>query len=194
MKFILASGSPRRREILKNAGYDFEVMTADADETLPQDIAPEDAVLYLAQLKGDAAAEKTGLTVVSADTVVALSGKILGKPKDEADAANMLAALSGKTHSVFTGVCIQNAEKKVKFCEQTLVEFYSLSEKEISDYVLTKEPMDKAGAYGIQGLGALLVKRINGDYLNVVGLPLARLSRELAKFGIKRRINKNEII
>ncbi len=184
MKFVLASGSPRRRDILKGAGYDFEILTADLDETLPQGIRPEEAVLCLAQLKGDAVSKKTDLTVVSADTVVALDGRILGKPGNMSDAFDMLSALSGKTHSVFTGVCIQNADKKVKFYEQTLVEFYSLSEKEIYDYILTKEPMDKAGAYGIQGLGALLVKRINGDYLNVVGLPLARLSRELKKFGI----------
>ena len=184
MKFILASGSPRRREILKNAGYEFEILTADVDETLPESITPEAAVLYLAQLKGDAVAEKVGKVVVSADTVVAFDGTILGKPKDEKDAERMLKLLSGKTHSVFTGVCIQNAEKKVTFYEQTLVEFYELSEKEIADYVLTKEPMDKAGAYGIQGKGAVLVKRIDGDYLNVVGLPLARLSRELKKFGL----------
>lgn len=184
MKFILASGSPRRKEILKNAGYEFEIMTADADETLPENITPEEAVLYLAQLKGDAVAKKADFVVVSADTVVAFDGAILGKPKDEKDAERMLKLLSGKTHSVFTGVCIQNKDKKVTFYVQTLVEFYELSEKEISDYVLTKEPMDKAGAYGIQGKGAVLVKKIDGDYLNVVGLPLARLSRELKNFGL----------
>ncbi len=182
MKLILASASPRRREILKNAGYEFEVITADADETLPPDISPEQAVKYLAELKNSAVAQNNDGIIISADTVVAVEGKILGKPEDEKDAENMLEMLSGRTHSVFTGVCVNLGNKKTVFCEKTDVTFFSLSKKEILDYIKTGEPMDKAGAYGIQGRGALLVEKINGDYFNVVGLPIARLSRVLKDF------------
>ncbi len=182
MKLILASASPRRREILKNAGYKFEVITADADETLPPDISPEQAVKYLAELKNSAVAQNNDGIIVSADTVVAVDGKILGKPADEQDAENMLKMLSGRTHSVFTGVSVSLGNKKTVFCEKTDVTFFDLSEKEILDYIKTGEPMDKAGAYGIQGRGALLVEKINGDYFNVVGLPIARLSRVLKDF------------
>ncbi len=183
MGLILASGSPRRKEILENAGYKFEIITADADETLPEKISPEEAVKFLAELKGDAVKKDNGGVVISADTVVAFGEKILGKPKSEEDAKRMLKMLSGKIHSVYTGVCVQDEEKKITFAEKTDVKFYGLSEKEIDDYVLTGEPMDKAGAYGIQGKGAVLVEKIDGDYLNVVGLPLARLSRILKQFG-----------
>lgn len=183
MGLILASGSPRRKEILENAGYKFEIITADADETLPEKISPEEAVKFLAELKGDAVKKDNGGVVISADTVVAFGEKILGKPKSEEDAKRMLKMLSGNIHSVYTGVCVQDEEKKITFAEKTDVKFYELSEKEIDDYVLTGEPMDKAGAYGIQGKGAVLVEKIDGDYLNVVGLPLARLSRILKQFG-----------
>lgn len=184
MKLILASGSPRRKEILLNAGYEFEIITADADETLPAKITPDEAVKYLAKLKGDAVAKNNSGVVISADTVVAFGEKILGKPKDREDAIKMLKMLSGNIHSVYTGVCVQDGEKSVTFCVKTDVKFYELSDKEILDYVNTKEPMDKAGAYGIQGKGAVLVEKIDGDYLNVVGLPLARLSRVLKEFNI----------
>lgn len=184
MKIILASGSPRRSEILKNAGIFFEVSVADADETLPKNIMPDKAVKYLAELKGDAVSTKIDGVIISADTVVTLDNTILGKPSDEQDAERMLKMLSGKTHYVYTGVCIQDSKRKTVFCEKTAVTFYELDEAEIKEYVATGEPMDKAGAYGIQGLGALLVKKIDGDYLNVVGLPMARLKRELKFFGI----------
>ena len=183
MGLILASGSPRRKEILENAGYKFEIITADADETLPEKISPEEAVKFLAELKGDAVKKDNGGVVISADTVVAFGEKILGKPKSEEDAKGMLKMLSGNIHSVYTGVCVQDEEKKIIFAEKTDVKFYELSEKEIDNYVLTGEPMDKAGSYGIQGKGAVLVEKIDGDYLNVVGLPLARLSRVLKQFG-----------
>ncbi len=182
MKLILASASPRRREILKNAGYEFEAIAADADETLPPDVSPEQAVKYLAELKNGAAAQNNVGIIISADTVVAVGGRLLGKPADEKDAENMLKTLSGRTHSVFTGVCVSLGNKKTVFCEKTEVTFFNLSEKEILDYIKTGEPMDKAGAYGIQGKGALFVKKINGDYFNVVGLPIARLSRVLRDF------------
>lgn len=182
MKIVLASGSPRRSEILKNAGYEFTVRVADADETLPEGITPENAVMYLAELKGVAVDRKSDEVVISADTVVACDGKILGKPADIEEAKSMLKLLSGRTHSVFTGVCIKSEDKKTVFYEKTDVTFYELSDSEINEYVVTKEPMDKAGAYGIQGKGAVLVEKINGDYLNVVGLPMARLHREFKKY------------
>lgn len=183
MDLILASGSPRRKEILENAGFSFKIITADVEETLPENITPEAAVEYLAELKGGAVAENNSGVVVSADTVVAFDGIILGKPENEADAERMLKMLSGNTHSVYTGVCVQSESRKVTFFEKTDVTFYELSDEEIKSYIATKEPMDKAGAYGIQGKGAVLVEKINGDYLNVVGLPLARLSRVLKQFG-----------
>lgn len=182
MKIVLASGSPRRKEIMKNAGYDFEVKTSSADEALPDNITPDEAVKYLAEIKGDAVEVDENTLVVSADTVVALDGKILGKPKDEKDAFSMLSLLSGRTHNVFTGVCVRLGDKKTVFCEKTEVKFYTLSEEEIKAYIATGEPSDKAGAYGIQGKGALLVEKINGDYLNVVGLPMARLERVLREY------------
>lgn len=182
MKIVLASGSPRRKEIMKNAGYDFEVKTSSADEALPDNITPDEAVKYLAEIKGDAVEVDENTLVVSADTVVALDGKILGKPKDENDAFSMLSLLSGRMHNVFTGVCVRLGDKKTVFCEKTEVKFYTLSEEEIKAYIVTGEPSDKAGAYGIQGKGALLVEKINGDYLNVVGLPMARLERVLREY------------
>lgn len=186
-KIILASASPRRREIMENAGYDFTVRVADADETLPDNISPEKAVIYLARLKGNAVSAENGETVISADTVVVLDGRILGKPKDKTDAVKMLTELSGKTHRVYTGVCVRQGAKEKVFSVCTEVIFYPLKAEEITEYVDTGEPMDKAGAYGIQGKGALLVKEIHGDYNNVVGLPIAELSRVLEEFGIKRK-------
>lgn len=182
MKIILASGSPRRKEIMKNAGYDFEVKTSSADETLPDKIEADEAVKYLAEIKGNAVNADENTLVVSADTVVALDGKILGKPKDKADAFSMLSSLSGRTHTVLTGVCVRLGEKKTVFCESTRVKFYPLSDGEIEAYIATGEPFDKAGAYGIQGKGALLVEKIDGDYLNVVGLPMARLDRVMREY------------
>lgn len=182
MKLILASASPRRREILKNAGFDFEIKTSEADETLPDGISPEEAVLYLAKIKNEVIEADKNTTVISADTIVVCDGKILGKPKDETDAFNMLKTLSGREHFVYTGVCLRKGEKKTVFFEKTAVYFYELSDSEITDYIATGEPTDKAGAYGIQGKGAVLVRKIDGDYFNVVGLPIARLVRELHRF------------
>lgn len=183
----LASASPRRRELFALAGYSFAVMPADADETVPAGVVPRDAAALLAGRKADAAARlpeflarrAPGDVILAADTVVDLGGQILGKPKDENDARRMLAALSGKRHAVHTGFCVLAGEKRVCGVESTQVEFYPLSAAEIDRYVRTGEPMDKAGAYGIQGKGALLVRRIAGDYCTVVGLPLARVDRVL---------------
>lgn len=183
MKIILASASPRRRELLSLAAIEYEVVVSDCEEFLPEDITPADAVLSLAQQKADDVLKKcSGCMVIAADTVVALGNSILGKPKDEQDAFEMLSALSGKTHTVYTGVCIKTAEKTDVFYVATEVEFYDLSEKEIKDYIATKEPMDKAGSYGIQGKGSVLVKGIRGDYFNVVGLPLAETVRHINNF------------
>ncbi len=176
---ILASQSPRRRELLSLITSDFRIIPAKGEEVLPEKISPENAVLALSEQKAkEIYAGYKGEIIIAADTIVAIDGKILGKPKDEADAFEMLKTLSGRVHEVFTGVCVifPNGEKE-HFFDETKVEFYPLSDKEISDYIKTGEPMDKAGAYGIQEQGALLVKRIDGDYYNVMGLPVAKLFR-----------------
>lgn len=185
MQLILASGSPRRAEILTQGGFTFEKRVSEADETLPQGITPAAAVEYLAKQKGRAVPRNAGEIVLSADTVVALDGRILGKPADRAAAVQMLRMLSGRTHSVFTGVCLADGEREILFHEKTDVTFFSLTDAEIQNYIDSGEPMDKAGAYGIQGRGALFVEKIHGDYLNVVGLPLAKTAKQLKEvFGI----------
>lgn len=180
MKIILASNSPRRKELLEQAGIDFEVKSADVEEITTK-TKPDEVVIELSQLKAQAVAkENNGRVVLAADTVVACDGKILGKPADEDDAFNMLKALSGKAHQVYTGVTIIAEDgKSQSFAECTEVIMYENSDELIRKYVATKEPMDKAGAYGIQGKGAVLVKEIKGDYNNVVGLPLAKVYRVL---------------
>lgn len=185
MKIILASNSPRRKELLTLAEIDYTVIPSECDEYLPEKINPADAVEILAEKKAtDVFSRNPDAIVIAADTVVALGDTILGKPADDNDAFSMLSALSGKTHTVYTGVCIMSETKKEVFHCATDVEFYSLTKKDILDYVATKEPCDKAGAYGIQGKGSLLVKGIKGDYFNVVGLPLAETVRCLNKFNI----------
>ena len=181
MKLILASGSPRRSEILKNAGYEFVVKPTSADESLPGGILPEDAVKLLSERKADAAKIECSDVVLSADTVVALGDRILGKPSDKAEAFSMLRSLSGKTHSVYTGVTIKSAEKKRVFAVKTDVLFYPLTDDEINAYIATGEPFDKAGAYGIQGRAAVFVEKIDGDYYSVVGLPLSRCSLSFSR-------------
>ena len=160
---------------------DFRIIPAKSEEVLPEKISPEDAVVLLSEQKAEEIyRENRGEIIVAADTVVAIDGRILGKPADEKDAFAMLKTLSGRAHEVFTGVCVIFANgRKERFFEETKVEFYELSDGEIAEYIKSGEPMDKAGAYGIQGKGALLVKRIDGDYFNVVGLPVARLLRVL---------------
>lgn len=180
MKIILASASPRRRELLTLAGIEYEVIPSECEEILPDEITPDSAVMELARQKAeDVFNRHSDCMIIAADTVVALGNTILGKPKDEEDAFNMLSSLSGKIHTVYTGVCIRTQQKTELFYSATDVEFYPLTEKEIKDYIATGEPMDKAGAYGIQGKGSLLVKGIHGDYFNVVGLPLAETVRKL---------------
>lgn len=182
MKIILASASPRRKELLTLAGIEYDVIVSQCEETLPDGITPDKAVEELARQKAeDVFSRNSDAMIIAADTVVALGNTILGKPKDEEDAFNMLSSLSGRRHTVFTGVCIRTKDKTDIFHVATEVEFYDLTEKEIRDYIATKEPMDKAGAYGIQGKGFVLVKGIHGDYFNVVGLPLAETVRHLNK-------------
>lgn len=187
---ILASQSPRRRELLSEAGFDLEIRPADIDEARLDGESPVELVARLASQKAEAArsaldhAPADGL-LVAADTIVWMGSEALGKPADELDAARMLRELSGRTHHVSTGVCAMrlasdaSALSAVTFVETTAVTFWELTEAEILAYVATGEPMDKAGAYGIQGAGRVLVSGIEGDYANVVGLPVSRLLREL---------------
>ena len=181
---ILASKSPRRQELMNHISSDFEVIVSEVEEILPADIVPEEAPVYLSELKAKAvAADYPDRVVIGADTVVILDDAVLGKPRDEQDAVRMLRALSGKVHTVVTGCCIIKDGKRVAFSEVTRVEFYPLSDREISEYIATGEPFDKAGAYGIQGRGSVLVRRIEGDFFNVMGLPVGRLKRELEHIG-----------
>ncbi|MGN1115868.1 MAG: Maf family protein [Candidatus Ornithomonoglobus sp.] len=187
-EIILASASPRRRELLANMGLDFSVVVSEADEaSVDRDVPPGIYVQELALLKAASTAQKVidrkNAIVISADTVVVNNGKILGKPADAADAESMLRELSGKTHQVFTGFCVLRLSDAYTVCKAvcTDVTFKELSEEKIKRYINSQEPMDKAGAYGIQGLGAMLVDRINGDYFNVVGLPVSALSDILEK-------------
>lgn len=180
---ILASASPRRRELLQLAGVSFAVDVADADESLEEGISPDNAVKKLAEIKAEAVFEKhPDSIIIGADTVVAIDGKILGKPKNYDEASEMLNALSGKKHFVFTGVCIMSKEKTAVFCQKTAVEFYTLSQSEIDEYISSGDCFDKAGGYGIQTNGCILVKGIEGDYFNVVGLPVAETVRALKEF------------
>ncbi|MCC8016283.1 MAG: Maf family protein [Clostridiales bacterium] len=175
---VLASESPRRRELLRLIANDFEVKSSKQDESLPAGISPCNAVIYLSKIKAEPFKSSNDI-VIGADTVVAVENKILGKPKDEKDAFEMLSLLSGRQHSVFTGVTIIKGSVVKSFYCRTMVKFYNLSEKEIKSYISCGECLDKAGAYGIQGKGSLLVEKIDGDYFNVVGLPVAKLYREL---------------
>ncbi len=177
-EFILASNSPRRKEILMGLGVNFRVITAQVDENIKHELPPELLVQELALLKGAAvAAENADKYVISADTVVYANGKVLGKPQNADEAFKMLRSLSGEKHEVYTGICITCGAKAVADYVKTTVEFYELSDAEINKYISTGEPFDKAGAYGIQGKGCVLVKGIEGDYFNVVGLPVAQLTR-----------------
>ncbi len=191
-KIILASNSPRRKELLASIGLKFEVIPDNTPEEACESLTPEETVIYLAKFKGDNVCEKLEdnepCLVISADTVVAVDNKILGKPKTKDEAFEMLKLLSGRHHFVYTGVYIRenNSKKSVIFYEKTKVQFKSLDIKEIYDYINTGEPMDKAGAYGIQSLGSLFVEKIDGDYFNVVGLPVCALAKSLKKeFGIE---------
>ncbi len=175
---ILASGSPRRRELLRLIVPDYACIPAKGGETVPEGTAWSEVPEFLARQKAlEVAAEHPDDLVIGADTVVVLDGEILGKPRDEADAFRMLKSLSGRKHLVLTGVAAAEKGGIRSFTQTTEVEFYPLSDELIRAYVATGEPMDKAGAYGIQGRGCVLVKGIRGDYFNVVGFPLAETAR-----------------
>lgn len=201
-QIILASQSPRRKELLEQIGLEFEICPAKGEEIITKTV-PEEVVMELSKQKAEEVAAMVSsysenhkeittpsdILVIGADTVVAYDGKILGKPKDEADAKAMLTMLSGNTHSVFTGVTLVLIDKsgragELVFFEKTDVKMHEMSELEIDRYIATGEPMDKAGSYGIQGKCAIYIEKIDGDYNNVVGLPITRIYQELKKIGI----------
>ena len=188
MKIVLASQSPRRRELLERMGIsEFEVVPAMVEESSIQTrtLTPERLVEELSRRKCAAvAASRPEDLVIAADTIVAVNNRILGKPVDEKDAARMLSALSGRLHMVYTGVTVSCGGKMETEHEITSVRFRTLTEADTIRYIATGEPMDKAGAYGIQGYGSVLVEGISGDYYNVMGLPVCRLARLLARFGV----------
>lgn len=187
-KIILASQSPRRRDILKNLGIAFTSEVSDADETLSGNYSPEKAVCELSQRKAFACLEQhigENVFIIAADTVVVLDGEIIGKPKSKKDAFDILSRLSGRSHEVFTGFTLCSQSKSFTDYERTEVTFNELSDELIRAYIDTGEPMDKAGAYGIQGKGIAFIEKICGDYFNVVGLPASRvIAAANEKFGI----------
>ena len=183
---ILASNSPRRKELLAGLGVQYEIRTLpDVDESYPDTLQGADIPLYIAREKADAYRSMlhAGELMITADTIVWLEGKVLGKPQDREDALHMLRAMSGKTHEVFTGVCLTTTQRQHTFSARTEVRFSTLSEDEITYYVDHFHPMDKAGAYGVQEwIGYIGVEYISGSYYNIMGLPVQRLYRELCKF------------
>lgn len=185
-EFVLASASPRRKELLEKMGLQFSIVVSEADEsTVSRDIPVNLYVQELALLKASATAKtllrnKKAL-IIAADTIVTLDGEILGKPDGEDGAKKMLSSLSGRTHEVYTGYCVMRISDGKTVCNsvKTEVKFKTLTEQKIRSYIESGEPMDKAGAYGIQGLGSMLIEKINGDYFNVVGLPVSALADTL---------------
>lgn len=185
---VLASGSPRRQELMRRIGIsEFDIVVPEADESYPAGLTAQETVAYIAQSKAKAARELTAPEdiVITADTMVFLGDERLGKPRDEEDALRMLTELAGSRHTVCTGVTVRQGDRLNCFTVSTDVYFRSLTERELRNYISSGEPMDKAGAYGIQGLGSLLVERIDGDFFNVMGLPLLPLARALREFGIE---------
>ncbi len=186
-QIVLASGSPRRRELLERIGLtDFVVRVPEVEESFPGGLPPQEVVSYISREKAEAAAKLCGPgdIVITADTMVFLDDQRLGKPRDEAHALEMLTALQGRRHTVCTGVTLLQGAKRLTQSESTDVFFRSATEGELRRYIATGEPMDKAGAYGVQGRGALLVERLEGDFFNVMGLPVLRLARMLESFGV----------
>lgn len=185
LDIVLASGSPRRKELLEKAGIPFRVMVSDAEEIAESTIDPAEVAMENARLKAAAVARDLPFSsiVIGADTIVVLDGRIFGKPVGKQDARRMLRALSGRAHQVITGVCIMQGERVERFAEVTNVVFKQLSDEDIDAYIATGEPLDKAGAYGIQGKGGALVDHIDGSFDNVVGLPVARVHEMLGDEG-----------
>jgi septum formation protein len=182
-KLILASTSPRRRELMSLLNIPFEIHAQEVDESFEKGLSPEEVVQFLATKKASIIAEiNPDAVVIGADTVVVFNHEIIGKPSNSQHAVEILQNLSGKTHQVYTGIAILSKGHSEIFYEATDVTFYNLSIEEIETYVETGEPLDKAGAYGIQGFGSTLVEKINGDYFTIVGLPVSRLNRKLKEF------------
>lgn len=186
-KIILASASPRRKALLEQVGLDFEVIPSDCEESIDLKLSPQDLAKKLSFEKAKSVADKNkNALVIGADTFIAYRDKIIGKPKDDEEAREILKLLQGSTHSVITGLTVidSGTGKTVSDSIETKVHFKKLGDDEIEGYISAEEPIDKAGAYGIQALGAVLVDKIDGDYFNVVGLPLSLLHDVLKKFGI----------
>ncbi|HXC04865.1 MAG TPA: Maf family nucleotide pyrophosphatase [Bacteroidia bacterium] len=184
-KIILASKSPRRQHLLRELGLSFEIRTKDTDETFPEQLKAEQIPLYLAHKKAEALKVdlKDGELLITADTIVWINNQVLNKPVDHADATRMLRILSGNMHQVFTGVCLTSVEKTVAFYGETKVYFKDLTDTEIDHYIRHSKPFDKAGAYGAQDwIGLVGVRRMEGTYFNVMGLPMFELYTELQKF------------
>ena len=184
---VLASGSPRRRELLERIGItDFDIRIPEVEESFPEGLTAPEVVAYISKEKADAAAKlcTPDEIVITADTMVFLDDRRLGKSHSEAEALEMLTALQGRRHTVCTGVTVRQGERVLTEAESSDVYFRPATREELLAYIRTGEPMDKAGAYGIQGKGALLVERLDGDFFNVMGLPLLRLSRMLEHFGV----------
>lgn len=182
---VLASGSPRRRELLERMGIrDFTVSVPQVEEVCPTGLTPQETVCTISRQKSAAVDTAEAAIVITADTMVFLDEQRLGKPHDEADALRMLTALQGRSHIVCTGVTVRQGQRTLTKAQTTHVWFRPATEPELKAYIRSGEPMDKAGAYGVQGLGALLVERIDGDFFNVMGLPVLLLSRMLAEFGV----------
>ena len=182
---ILASQSPRRRDLLSMLGLEFTVVTADIDETMDEKLSVEEAVAEVCKRKAEAVAVlHPHDTIISADTIVVVDGKVLGKPRNEDHAKDMLRSLSGRSHTVMTAFCLWEKGKAVTHVEQTNLRFKPLSNEEIDAYVATGSPMDKAGAYGIQDQASIFVEALEGDYYNVMGLPVCALVKALRKNGI----------
>ena len=185
-KIVLASGSPRRQELLQRIGIaDFEIRVPEVEEYFPENLLPEQVVEYISREKSDAVPASDDEIVITADTMVFLDHRRLGKPRSEAQALEMLTALQGRRHTVCTGVTVRQGKKILTQSETTHVYFRPAAKEELLAYIATGEPMDKAGSYGVQGKGALLVEKLEGDFFNVMGLPVLRLSRMLAEFGVK---------
>lgn len=186
MDIILASASPRRKELMSLLPFEFTVVTNPAKEVISPLLSPQENAMQLAYEKVKAVqAEYPNSCVIGCDTIVSLDGEILGKPESAEHACKMLRMLSSREHMVYTGVYLSNKAGNIQFYEGTKVKFRTLDEQEVESYVKTGEPMDKAGAYGIQGKAAIFVERITGDYFNVVGLPVQRLYKSLLELGFE---------
>lgn len=184
-RIVLASGSPRRQELLRRIGIqDFVISVPQVEEVCPEGLTPQETVCHISRQKSTAVQAAADDIVITADTMVFLNDRRLGKPRDELDALRMLLELQGRHHTVCTGVTVRQGTTMLTHAQTTQVWFRTADAEELKRYIRSGEPMDKAGAYGVQGLGSLLVERIDGDFFNVMGLPVVLLSRMLAEFGV----------